>query len=593
MTQTHLVTAPFPELWHGAKSVVVIDGVGLDGKVFIDDPSINVKLVKTPEILSNVTDLEFTEFQLVCSRVMTDLAMELNRLHGSNFVERYWRIVVGAWLQQFAQILYLRWKVAEFLCLEYKQLSVPTLAINWQELLPVTHDEASLLFATDIWNHRIYVDAYNYLQGTQLLSVEIAVPSRNHELLEYRKKINFGLPTPQPKSRLETLLAKLSPNPKVVIAGVVQSKRALIAMHLRLGSLPRLWRFNGKIISRPIDEELRMSFPLAVSSKNRFEVYLRRSIPIHLPTIYLEGFADLLHQAKMRSLTKHPKIIFSNTLLQRNEQFKVWCAEHVTIGSTKLVSGQHGGGYGVTRYKGWGEQYELSVVDRFLSWGWSDDSKLVVPTCVQLGNPNSQPSNVGGLLIVLGPITRNSDIYGMIWVQSNSSYFDFLRSLVDSLPENVKKLTVVRPKNASQLGKPARVSAQQVDELLGKTISIDHGTLSLSETQSKQRLSIVTYNETTIPMNMMAGFPTIALWDPKYVRLNPTAELVYKKLAEVKILFHSPELAARHVAEIWDDVDSWWQSPVVVQAREKYCNHYARKKRYPSMAVAGAIADYR
>ena len=47
MTQTHLVTAPFSELWHGAKSVVVIDGVGLDGKVFIDDPSIDVKLVKT------------------------------------------------------------------------------------------------------------------------------------------------------------------------------------------------------------------------------------------------------------------------------------------------------------------------------------------------------------------------------------------------------------------------------------------------------------------------------------------------------------------------------------------------------------------
>ena len=51
MTQKHLVTGPFAELWRDITAAVVIDGIGLDGRVFVDDPSVDVTLVKSPEIL--------------------------------------------------------------------------------------------------------------------------------------------------------------------------------------------------------------------------------------------------------------------------------------------------------------------------------------------------------------------------------------------------------------------------------------------------------------------------------------------------------------------------------------------------------------
>ena len=68
MKQTLLITAPFPELWRDSDSVVVIDGIGLDGKVFVDDPKIDVKLVKSPEILCEVNDAEFAQFQATMIR---------------------------------------------------------------------------------------------------------------------------------------------------------------------------------------------------------------------------------------------------------------------------------------------------------------------------------------------------------------------------------------------------------------------------------------------------------------------------------------------------------------------------------------------
>ncbi len=593
MTRTHLITGPFPELWQDAKSVVVIDGIGVDGKVFVNDQGIEVALVKSPEILSKVTDEEFEAFKSVSESIFQDLAIELNRLHGTAYPLRYWRIVVGAWFQQFAQVLHMRLRVAEFVVANYQDIEITRLDLNWQELLPVTHDEASLLFATDIWNHHIYVEALNFVTKSATENILISSPQRNRELLEYRQQVNFGLPNPQAESKLESVLEKLSPNPKVVLAGVVQSKLALVVMHLRLRALPRLWRFSSKLSVHPIDQIRRQSLNVSKRSVDLFDGFLRSLISTNLPTIYFEGFKELQQKVSEMQLRKHPKLIFSNTLLQRNEQFKVWSAEHVASGKTKLCSGQHGGGYGLKRFKGWGENYESRVVDGFLSWGWSSDSEVIVPTCVQSHQQDFKPNKTGGLLIVLGPVTRNSDIYGMLGVQSNSSYLNNIKLIISNLPRKVLDQTQVRPKNASSTNKPARVSGQQISEILGNGVEVDFGTHSLNLSQSKNRLSVVTYNETTIPTNLMAGYPTIVFWDPKYEKLDSTAQQIHDRLFETKILHYSGETVAQHVDEIWDDIDSWWQSPEVIEARDLFCERFARRKIFPALAVAKALTDYR
>lgn len=149
----------------------------------------------------------------------------------------------------------------------------------------------------------------------------------------------------------------------------------------------------------------------------------------------------------------------------------------------------------------------------------------------------------------------------------------------------------MRPKNAGQTRKPARVSSAQMSQVIVKSVQLDHGGVSLDRRQSTARLAVVTYNETTIPQNLMANYPTIALWDSKYVRLNDHAAEIYKQLEQAKILFHSPSLAAQHISEIWTDIEKWWNSDSVRAARENYCNHYAYQAKYPALTVASAIAD--
>ena len=592
MTQTHLVTGPFPELWRDSKSVVVIDGIGLDGKVFVNDPSIEITLVKSPEILSQVDDVEFANFRSISESVFQRLVGELNRVHGTNQPERYWRIICGAWFLQFAQVWYLRWKVAS----EVLRLHGPTpylrLDVKWQELLPVTHDEASLLFATDIWNHIAYCEAFKFVSKSDRLEKLVYAPEQNSELSKYRSVINFGLPSQSAKSKLESILAKLSPRPRVVLAGVTQSRSALVAMHLRLGMLPRLWRFSAKLTPQPVDASLREQIQLSKSTDLGFQEFLARSVSHHLPTVYLEGFKDLSMQTFNENiLEKPPRAIFTNTLLHRSEQFKLWCANFVAQGKTKLFSGQHGGGYGVSRFVSWSEDYELSVVDNFLSWAAVSPSHKSKACCVQMPMGEFKPETKGNLLIVLGPVTRNSDIYGMLGVQTNSNYVQFLDLFLSDLPQRVSSQTIVRPKNASATRKPARVAAEQMAGIFSSSVAIDPGGMSLDQRLSQSRLAVVTYNETTIPSNLMNNFPTIALWDSNFVRLNDRASSVYGRLAEAKILFHSPVEAAQHVTEIWSDIERWWNSDLVQNARRHYCENYAHKVRFTALTVASVIAD--
>lgn len=592
MTQKHLVTGPFAELWRDTVSAVVIDGIGLDGKVFVDDPLVAVTLVKSPEILSQVDDAEFAEFQAISESVFKSLVGELNRAHGTNHPVRFWRIVCGAWFLQFAQVWYLRWKVAGEVFREHGAMPCRRIDIDWQELLPVTHDEASLLFATDLWNHIAYCDAFKFVARSNQVETVITLPDRNQELFEYRKVINYGLPNQSAKSKLEFVLAKISPRPKVVLAGVVQSRAALVAMHLRLGVLPRLWRFSAKLTPQPVNASLRDQLSFSGISGGGFAEFLSSSISRHLPTVYLEGFGDLCTQTFSENvLPKPPRVVFTNTLLHRSEQFKLWSATFVSQGTTKLLSGQHGGGYKVTRFVSWGEEYESSVVDKFLSWGKIGVESNMAPACVQSISESFKPSKNGDVLVVLGPITRNSDIYGMLGVQSNSNYFKFLDEFLVSLSDEVRSQTIVRPKSASQARKPARVSSGQAKNIFSTQTKIDGGEVGLNQRLKSCRLAVVTYNETTVPLNMMNGFPTIALWDAKYVRLNSQAEIVYHQMHEAKILFYSPQLAAEHITQIWSDIEGWWNSPQVRLARENYCNHYAHRVRFPALTVASVIAD--
>ena len=69
--------------------------------------------------------------------------------------------------------------------------------------------------------------------------------------------------------------------------------------------------------------------------------------------------------------------------------------------------------------------------------------------------------------------------------------------------------------------------------------------------------------------------PTVIYWNPNHWELRDSAIPYYEELKRVGIFHETPASAAQHVAEIWDDVDQWWNSSEVQKVLEQFKKKYS------------------
>jgi putative transferase (TIGR04331 family) len=54
-------------------------------------------------------DADYAQVQRLYELLLGELSDELNRYHGTTFSRRYWRILIGPWLNTFVAIVFNRW----------------------------------------------------------------------------------------------------------------------------------------------------------------------------------------------------------------------------------------------------------------------------------------------------------------------------------------------------------------------------------------------------------------------------------------------------------------------------------------------------
>jgi putative transferase (TIGR04331 family) len=85
--------------------------------------------------------------------------------------------------------------------------------------------------------------------------------------------------------------------------------------------------------------------------------------------------------------------------------------------------------------------------------------------------------------------------------------------------------------------------------------------------------------------------PTIIYWNPRYWELRESAIPYFTELKRVGIFHETAESAARHVAAIWHDVDSWWATPAVQEVLESFRNRYCYRAPSKVARVANALRE--
>lgn len=513
------------------------------------------------------------------------LAGALNAFHSTSHGERYWRILLGPWLYVFVSILFDRWEMIAGAAAAIDDPESALVADLEEDLIP--RDLRGLNPDDCRWNHFIYACAIRSHGGFRIRelpgealgvvpdSATVRPPRGSREVM---------------RNLVRRLLNSLVwPGEAFIIASYVP-RSLLVALQLRLGQFPKFWR-SPRVPQVAPDTAVRARLAALMPAGDRrgFLAFLWLMIPRQVPTIYLEGRTALQAVVAQLPWPRRPSVIFTANAYQFDEVFQAWAAGLAEHGAP-LVIGQHGGFFGMGEIVA-GEDHQVAIADRFLTWGWGDQRASIYPfnMMTTLGKGEAEWDRQGNLLLVTVPIRRvgfKCNSWAMGPQQSQAFLTDQLR-FAERLDAAARSTTVLR----IHRGTDAKLGTGYI-EAWRKTcpdVEIDPSTTPIEARIRAARLFVYTYNSTGYLETLARNIPTVVFWNPEHWELREAARPYFSLLEEAGIYHADPVAAADHVNAIWDAVGTWWYSDRVQAARKAFCEAYARSSPRPIRDLVRAL----
>jgi len=512
---------------------------------------------------------DYKALQSLYEEVLQELGGKLNEIHNVDYSVRYWRIFLGPWLGYFMQMLFDRWAMVERTLDQYEVVGVRILNTPPEALIPNDMVHFNGLYVEDLWNEGVYGQLLKQWTHVPVEEVEIQNSEtcfRAEEIVLERRR-RFKRKLFNAYCLLSGILAK---DNEVFLKSEYLTLWDGFLLQLRLGQIPKRWDSPSTLKAQV--EWSQRQWQLVDGRKNRFADILRASLPLHIPTLYLEGYQDLQNQLEDLPWPKRPRLIFTSNSYNSDDIFKAWAAKKVEAGAP-LIIGQHGGHYGVGLWS-FSEEHETKISDRYLSWGWEEDIQPKVKAVGQLkarhplGVHHAQQPDA---LLVTAVVPRYS--YWMYSIMVASQWLGYLKDqfrFVENLPQAIRDALVVRLY-------PKDYGWDQIARWQDRfpNIRLDAGEEDLDHLIRLCRLYISTYNASTFLESFTMNVPTVIFWNPNHWELRNSAVSYFEDLKRVGIFHENPESAARHVTAIWNDVDAWWLRGDVQAVREHFCRRYS------------------
>ncbi len=499
-------------------------------------------------------------------RVLAKLGVTLNEIHDVDHSPRYWRILIGPWLGWFLQMCFDRWSSLQQVLNTQTDFETTIVEYPLRTMIPQNMGDFVHFFATDQWNHCIYAKIINELYKNRIkLNYIKGVNSLNKNIESTVKLHSKVLGYCFDKTKF------LSKTNQVFMIGTYLPPLLQWRLDLKLGQVPQ-WNYLIEPENTEFDQAIRNN-KLDLVGQNIYEEFVERILFDQLLVIYLEGYSKLQKKLEENPWPKSPKVIFSSNPEIGNDYYKAYAAAKVERGS-KLVIGQHGGHYGVGLWS-FTEDHHLAIADKYFSWGWLDPAVSKIVPIGQL--KNKKPIGIDHfknhrLLLVTSTMPRYSyHMYSATvsrqWLDYLEDQFSFCKTLSDEVRQRLKVRLYAQDYGWDQ------VSRWQ-DRF--PEIELDEGKTSMLERINECRIYVSTYNATTYLESFTMNVPTVIFWNPNHWEIRKSAKPYFEALEEVGLFHTTPESAAKHVSEIWNDVNSWWYSNSVQEVVEEFKQQYSR-----------------
>lgn len=499
------------------------------------------------------------------------LATSLNSIHGTNFSSKYWKIIIGPWLIAFVPAVLDRYKSIQTAIATTPKGSVFLSSCDFL-IDESSNDMQDFLkdLVDPLWNEGIY--------RRFLIEMNASIEVSEHEDLFGASETFTSPNSGKNKQFLKRLLQVTLRRNKHAFSTTYISPGVLRRLQISLKQFPLtlpqlpLPKFESNISLRKRTKwPIKFDRSAVPSDYQMFLSILEEIIPAYIPRSYLEGFSFTQQLPNTHHWPKSVKTVITSTGIYNDEAFKVWAAEQTEKGA-KLVLAQHGGCYGTSLFHS-REQHELSISDRYLTWGWEKEGFGNIAPIGNFTNKKLPKSDIHGKALI--GLTQGNDYTSFLestplsagqWDKYQEQQLHFVGLFSSEFLSNLKIRLYPSKTNKN-------LRTIWLDSY--PNISIDEPGVTFNKSLRSARMYVGTDNNTTWLNALNSNFPTMVVIDPKYWEIRREAAPYFSALESAGIFHRSAESAAKHLQAIWSDLEEWWGSPLVQESRLKFISQYS------------------
>ena len=535
----------------------------------------------------------------IYGNILDELVGILNDQHGLNWDKRSWSIIVGVWLRRYLTILYDRYSLIHGALEKFDIQSVCCGSVEHCQLTPLDRNMFSESYKSDRWNYYLFSRILRDTTKIHILDHDI-----NEDMTDVDVEKNsitiYSIFKMLAKSFLKSRIIQnifsicSSRNSYYLYLPYIPRKVDEILLNLKLGNFPLYFKPDEPEVDFILNKDVRNKIEIKSPSETKFEAYLKELLPEFIPVVYLEKFNEILEEESKSKFPKNIKLIFTTIGIYTNDVFKVWVVKQILKGS-KLVVAQHGGHYATFDIKSESLPFELFVSDYYFSWGWKlpGESIKPIPALISINKKISRTSNKLFYTIITRPISKYCYIHstGSLPGKKNELYLGMLFELTQKLLESHKSKVLVRlhPGESNEEEQEVPLGPQLIQNF--PSLNFSSSTQSMLEVYDQSILNIFTYDGTSFLQSMALDVPCILISDPKTDPFSELARPFYHRLQEAGIYHTNVDSAYAHILLVTENIDTWWDSQNVQNARKVYCEMFTRISDTPLDDIVEALKE--
>ncbi len=516
------------------------------------------------------------------------LAVELNRVHSTNYSSRYWETLLNRFLYPLTAAVIDKHEILIYLKKRWPNSVIDIADIRPQWVSPHTVPSFGASRLTHLLIYSVIavttkVFPYEVIPNDQIEeAIRIQGDGKkdlrswnnakldNYWVLEVKRKFRWILLLIRALKRCElpfSLIKRLNPN--VIALGDQYLRRMDFAsLMIRTRTLPFYFTSDGwgNLNFVPFDSERRNGLRLPMA-ESPLEEALQACIRRFLPTVFFENY-EMSREYVCKFLPKSPKLILNSQHHSGGEFADFFIAQAVEDGNAKHMMVCHGGCYGAM---------EISVQERI--WArisdiyalWSNPRNYGA-NCKTVKLPSlrfhkwlgfRKASNLAQRILVMltGHYPQRYSYNSIYPYTIDDEYDSWQIRFLSAIDRSHHSDIVIR--DYHRLSDISRGAVRKWADEHGIEVSAG---LSLWDALRESKIAIHTVPQTTYLETISANHPTLCFWNPEANLIRTDLMPYFEGLVTAGVLHRTPESAARKLNEVESDPVQWWSLPEVQSA---------------------------